>query len=679
MAHIDAGKTTLTERILFYTGKTHKMGEVHEGTAEMDWMAQEKERGITITAAATTCSWNNTRINIIDTPGHVDFTIEVERSLRVLDSAIAVFDGVAGVEPQSETVWRQADHYHIPRICFINKMDRIGADFPRCLQMIRERLAAEPLVLQIPDGCEDNFKGIVDLVAMKYLHWTDQLGQELDISAIPERLSEEVAGYREKLIEKISENNDDLMHKFIEGVQPELDEIKAAIREITIHSKVFPVFCGSALKNRGVQPILDAIVDYLPSPRDIPPVEGHDPKNPDVILKREPSDKDPFCGLVFKIMSDPYVGKLSYVRVYSGHLKIGDTILNVSTGKKERINRILRMHANNREEMKEIFTGEIIAAVGLKNARTGDTLVIEESPILLEKMEFPEPVISVAIEPKTIADQEKLLTSLSRLEEEDPTFKVNTASESGQIIISGMGELHLEIIVDRLMREFNVKANVGKPQVSYKETITAAAEAEHIYEKQIAGKDQFGHVALRIDPAGAGKGFIFINTIDSDIIPKAFIKDIESGLQDGMNAGILAGYKMDDIKATLIGGSFNETKSMPIAYRIAANIALKDAVRKATPTLMEPMMKLEVVSPDEYMGDVINDINSRRGKVFNIGIRGNLKIIDAMVPLAEAFGYATGVRSMSQGRASHTLQFSHYEIVPKEVNEKIVGRLSGIF
>jgi len=678
MAHIDAGKTTLTERILFYTGKTHKMGEVHEGTAEMDWMVQEKERGITITAAATTCYWKNAVINIIDTPGHVDFTIEVERSLRVLDSAIAVFDGVAGVEPQSETVWRQADHYHIPRICFVNKMDRVGADFKRCLDMIREKLYAEPLVLQIPLGVEDTFRGVIDIVAMKGYLWTDELGLEMQEVEIPDEYIAMARGYREALLETVAEHDDAIMHKYLEGIEPDVLDVKSAIRVITMGVLVFPVLCGSVLRNKGVQPVLDAVVDYLPSPRDIKPVEGHNPKKPEEILKREASDKEPFCGLVFKLMSDPYVGKLSYVRIYSGHLKTGDQVYNVTAGKKERIQRCLRMHANDREDVKEVYTGDIVAVVGLRNARTGDTLVDENDPIILEKMEFPDPVIAVAIEPKTKADQDKLAAALERLEEEDPTFRVNSDPESGQTLISGMGELHLEIIVDRLTREFNIQANVGKPQVTYKETITKSVDSEYKYEKQIGGKDQFGHVAIRIGPGEPGSGFVFNNELKAGEIPTEYIKDIEAGLSDAMQAGIIAGYKMDDITAALTGGSYNENASVNMAYRIAANVALKEGARKAGPALMEPVMKLEVVCPDEYTGDIINDINSRRGRIESINIRGELKVIDAFVPLSEVFGYATSLRSMSQGRATHTLQVSHYEIVPKEVTERIIGRITGV-
>ena len=677
MAHIDAGKTTLTERFLFYTGKTHKLGEVHEGTAEMDWMIQEKERGITITAAATTCFWKNTRINIIDTPGHVDFTIEVERSLRVLDSAIAVFDGVSGVQSQTETVWRQADKYNIPRLCFINKMDRIGADFYNCIDMIKSKLYANPLPLQIPIGAEDTFRGVIDLVTMKANFWNDAKGEEIEIAEIPAELIDKANNYREKLIEAVAETDDLLMEKYLEGVEPDKETIIAAVRKLTIQSAVFPVMCGTALKNKGVQHVLDAVVDYLPSPKDIKPVEGHNPNNLEEIISREASDKESFCGLVFKIMSDPHVGKLSYIRVYSGHLKSGESILNLTTGKKDRVNRFLRMHANDREEISEIFTGDIVALIGLKNVRTGDTLCAENAPILLEKMDFPEPVISIAIEPKTKSDQEKLLVALRRLEEEDPTFKVNADSESGQMLISGMGELHLEIIVDRLLREFNIQANVGKPQVTYKETITKSASSDFKYERQVAGKEQFGHVKLDIEPALPGTGLIFENGLKSGEIPDILIPFIESGVKDAMGSGVIAGYKMDDIKVTLSGGSYNEAISVDVAYRIAAAQALRDGAKKATPSLMEPVMKLEIVVPDEFTGDVINDVNGRRGRIESIDIRGSLKVIDAFVPLSEVFGYATSVRSMSQGRASHTLKFFRFELVPKEVMDKLVARMMG--
>jgi len=677
MAHIDAGKTTLTERILFYTGKTHKLGEVHDGNVEMDWMVQEKERGITITAAATTCNWKNTRINIIDTPGHVDFTIEVERSLRVLDSAIAVFDGVAGVEPQSETVWRQADRYHIPRICFVNKMDRIGADFERCVSMIRSRLYAAPLPLQLPIGVESTYEGVLDLVRMKAVYWIDQAGKTFEERDIPESLKPEAELARERMIETLAVNDDALMERYLEGIMPSEDEIKQAIRTQTISAKVFPVFCGAALRNKGVQAVLDAIVDYLPSPKDIKPVEGTGLKDHEAIT-REASDKEPFCALVFKIMSDPHVGKLTYIRVYSGQFKSGGLLFNVSMGKKERVNRFLRMHANEREDIDEIYTGDIAAVVGLKNARTGDTLCDEERPIVLEKMEIPNPVISVAIEPKTKADQEKLGVTLKRLEDEDPTFKALINEDSGQLLIYGMGELHLDIITDRLTREFNIQANVGKPVVTYKETITAKAKSHQVYEKVIAGKEQYGDVSIEIEPGEKGSGFVFESKLPVDAVPAGILNAAASGLRDAMESGVIAGYKMDDVKATLSGAKFDENRSIDSAYRIAAAAALRDAVRNASPALMEPVMKLEIVVPDEYVGDVINDLNGRRGRIENVGMFNSLRVINATVPLAEVFGYATSLRSITQGRASYTLQFSHYENVPPVITENLVARIRGL-
>ncbi len=677
MAHIDAGKTTLTERILYYTGKTHKMGEVHEGNAEMDWMEQEKERGITITAAATTCFWKHTRINIIDTPGHVDFTVEVERSLRVLDAAVAVFDGVAGVEPQSETVWRQADRYHVSRICFVNKMDRIGADFDHCVEMIRKKLGATPLVLQLPIGKEDSFVGVVDLLRMKGYRWQEGTGESYDEIDIPEDLLKRAEKARETMIELLAEHDEALTEKYLEGVEISEEELRQSIRKVTVDAQLFPVFCGSALRNKGVQPLLDAIVEYLPSPKDMPNIVGHNPKDYDEMFSREASDKEPFCALVFKLRADSFVGRLSYIRVYSGHLKSGDSVVNVSKNKKERVGRILRMHANDREDLQEVFTGDIVALVGLKTVRTGDTLSDEKAPILLEKMDFPEPVISVAIEPKTKADQEKLSVALSRLEEEDPTFRLKQDPDTGQSIISGMGELHLEIIVDRLIREFNVKVNVGKPQVAYKETITRHCRTEHEYTKQIAGKDQFGHVIIEMEPLKPGSGFIFENAMKNGVLPEAFVQAVEDGIKDSMEGGVIAGYKMVDVKSRLIDAKYIDGQSMEVAYRIAANIAFKEGARKASPSLMEPIMKLEVVSPEEYMGDIINDINSRRGKIEGIEMEGHLRKIHALAPLSEMFGYATSLRSLSQGRASQTLQFSHYDLVPPAVMENLVARMSG--
>lgn len=677
MAHIDAGKTTLTERILYYTGKTYKIGEVHEGTAEMDWMVQEKERGITITAAATTCMWKNSRINIIDTPGHVDFTVEVERSLRVLDSAIAVFDAVAGVEPQSETVWRQADHYKIPRICFVNKMDRLGADFQMTLDMIKSKLFATPLPLQVPIGKESDYVGVIDLVNMKALYWEDEKGEEVTEKDIPEELLDDAKLHRESMLELIAEHCEQLMELYLEEKEATIEEVKNAIRKATLSGELFPVFCGTALKNKGVQPVLDAIIDFLPSPKDIKPIEGHDIKDEEKILHRKSDDKEPFSALVFKIIADPYVGKLTYARVYSGGIKTGDQIFNVTTGKKERVGRLLRMHANNREELKEVFAGDIVALVGTKLAKTGDTLASEKEPILLEKMDFPEPVISVAIEPKTKADQDKLKQTLERLEEEDPTFKVTVDPDTGQNIISGMGELHLDIIVDRLLREFNINANVGKPQVTYKETITKQVHSEKHYENVINGKNHAATVKLDIEPLSSGEGLVFESKLSDNIIPEEFILNIKEGVFDGAQAGVLAGFKLDDVKISLLSGTYNENDSTDIAYRIASNMALKEGTKEAGPALLEPIMKLEVVSPDEYTGDIINDINSRRGRIEGIDMRGELKVIDAFVPLADMFGYATSVRSMSQGRASHTMQFYRYEKVPKQVADNIIDRIMG--
>lgn len=677
MAHIDAGKTTLTERILFYTGKTHKIGEVHEGTAEMDWMIQEQERGITITAAATTCSWKNTRINIIDTPGHVDFTVEVERSLRVLDSAVAVFDAVAGVQPQSETVWRQADKYDIPRICFVNKMDRIGADFFHCLDMIKEKLFATPLPVQIPWGQEDAYRGVIDLVTMKAFTFEGEKGEEFKEHELPSELTEEAQLYRENMIELLSENDDVLMEKFISGDAISEQEIRDAIRRVTIAVKLFPVYCGTALRNKGVQPVLDGIVDYLPSPKDVPPVKGHNPRNHEEIIEREPSDKEGVAALVFKIRADSYVGKLCYIRIYSGVLKTGDSILNLTSGKKERIGRILRMHANDREDVKEAFTGDIVALVGLKFAKTGDTLVAEESPILLERMIFPDPVISVAIEPKTKADSDKLEDTLSRLEDEDPTFRVKTDADTGQRIIEGMGELHLEIIVDRLLREFNVNANVGKPQVTYKETITGSGSTDFHYENIIAGKNVSVDVSLSMEARKSGEGIAIENRIPADMVPKNITAQLESGVRDACEAGVLAGFRVDDIKITILKCSYTEGESVEMAYRIAANMAFRECAQKAVPSLLEPVMKLEVVVPEEYTGDVINDINTRRGRVEGIGTQGGLKIVDGYVPLAEMFGYTTSLRSMSQGRASSTMQLHKYEVMPKNVTDAVINRIMG--
>ncbi len=674
MAHIDAGKTTTTERILYYTGKTYKIGEVHEGTATMDWMEQEKERGITITSAATTCFWKNHRINIIDTPGHVDFTIEVERSLRVLDGAITVLCAVGGVEPQTETVWRQADKYHVPRIVFVNKMDRVGADFFGAVDMIEERLGAKPLVLQLPIGAEADFVGVVDLVEMNAIVWEEEtLGAKYHYEEIPDNLKDMAAEYREKMIEALADVDENIMEKYLEGEEITTEEIKAAIRKGTISLQIFPVLCGSAFKNKGVQPLLDAVVDYLPSPIDLPPVKGINPETGEE-EERRPSEDEPFCALAFKVMVDPFVGQLVYFRVYSGKMKSGDTVLNTRRGKKERIGRLLRMHANKREEITEVKAGDIAAAVGLKDVITGDTICDVKHPIVLEAMEFPEPVISVAIEPKTKADQDKLGNALSKLAQEDPSFRVRFDEETGQTLISGMGELHLEIIVDRLRREFKVDANVGKPHVAYKETIRKPAKAEGKYIKQTGGRGQYGHVVLEIEPLEPGGGFVFEDRIVGGVVPREFIPSVEKGVREAMETGVLAGYPMVDVKVKLVDGSYHEVDSSDMAFKIAASMAFKEAASKAKPVLLEPIMKVEVIVPEEYMGEVIGDLNSRRGKIQSIGERKNAKVIDALVPLAEMFGYATVLRSLTQGRGTFTMQFSHYEEVPPNIAQEIIGK-----
>ncbi len=677
-AHIDAGKTTTTERILYYTGRTHKLGEVHEGTATMDWMEQEQERGITITSAATTCEWRDIQINIIDTPGHVDFTAEVERSLRVLDGAVAVFDAVAGVQPQSETVWRQADKYSVPRICFINKMDRVGADFYHSVETIVSRLKCKPVVIQLPVGAEDQFKGVVDLVQMKAMLWRDEtLGAQYDLVDIPADLVEKAKEYREKMIEAVAEHDDHLFEKFIEGQPISNDEIRAGIRKATIALKVFPVICGSAFKNKGVQTMLDAVVDYLPSPVDIPPVQGTDVDNPEKVLTRKSSDSEPFSALVFKIMTDPYVGQLAFFRVYSGTLKSGDSVFNVAKGRKERIGRLLRMHANKREEIQEILAGDICAAVGLKTVSTGDTICDADHPIVLESIEFPTPVIQLAVEPKTKADQEKMGLAIQKLAQEDPTFRVNTDPETGQTILSGMGELHLEIIVDRMMREFGVGANVGKPQVAYRETIRKNAEAEGRHVKQSGGRGQYGVVKLRVEPLPAGSGFEFVNEIFGGAVPKEYIGPVEVGVKEALEGGILAGFPMSDIKVTLFDGSYHDVDSSEMAFKIAGSLGLKEAARRAKPVLLEPIMAVEVVVPEEYMGDVIGDLNSRRGRIEGMELRGTTQIIKASVPLAEMFGYATELRSRTQGRGSFTMHFGKYEEVPSAISEEIVSKVQG--
>lgn len=676
MAHIDAGKTTTTERILFYTGRVHKIGEVHDGAATMDWMVQEQERGITITSAATTCQWRGHRINIIDTPGHVDFTVEVERSLRVLDGAVAVFCSVGGVEPQSETVWRQADKYGVPRIAFINKMDRVGADFFRGLNMIRERLGANPVALQIPIGSEDQFKGVVDLVENQAIIYTDDLGTQSDKTDIPEELKEIAAEYREKLIEAVAETDEELMMKYLEGEELTVEEIKKGIRKGCIAVKLIPVLCGSAFKNKGVQPLLDAVVDYLPSPLDIPAIKGTNPETGEED-KRVASDDEPFSALAFKIMADPYVGKLAFFRVYSGVLQSGSYVFNSTKGKKERIGRILQMHANHREEISEVCTGDIAAAVGLKDTSTGDTLCDEKAPIILESMQFPEPVIAVAIEPKTKADQEKMGLALSRLAEEDPTFRTYTDPETGQTIIQGMGELHLEIIVDRMLREFKVEANVGRPQVAYKETIRSSVKAEGKFIRQSGGRGQYGHVWVEFEPLEPGQGFEFVNKIVGGVVPKEYIAPVEAGIREAMKNGILAGYPAIDIRATLYDGSYHDVDSSEMAFKIAGSLAFKNGAVKANPVLLEPIMKVEVVVPEEYMGDVMGDINSRRGRIEGMEPRGNSQTIRGYVPLAEMFGYATDLRSRTQGRGTYTMQFSHYEEVPKNIADGIIAKRQG--
>jgi len=677
MAHIDAGKTTTTERILFYTGVTYKMGEVHEGTAVMDWMVQEQERGITITSAATTCFWKDHRINIIDTPGHVDFTVEVERSLRVLDGAVAVFDAVAGVEPQSETVWRQADKYKVPRIAFINKMDRIGADFDMGVKSMVERLGAKPVPVQIPIGAEDKYMGQVDLLKMKAVVYKDDtLGADYYMQDIPAELADEAQSHREKMIESLADVDDTLMEKYLEGQDISEDDLKAALRKGTISLKLTPVICGTAFKNKGVQQLLDAIVDYLPSPEEVLPVEGVAPGNGKIIV-RPAKDDEPFSALAFKVVADPFVGQLTYLRVYSGVLSAGSTVLNSTKGTKERIGRLLKMHSNKREELKEVHAGDIVAAVGLKNTLTGDTLCDLKEPVVLESMVFPEPVIAVAIEPKTKADQEKLSQALAKLAQEDPTFKVSVDEETNQTIISGMGELHLEIIVDRLLREFKVGGNVGKPQVAYRETIRTESKAEGRFVRQSGGRGQYGHVYITLGPSEPGKGFEFENKIVGGSIPREYIAPVEKGIKEAMDSGVLAGYPVVDIKATLYDGSFHEVDSSEMAFKIAGSMAFKEASKKANPVLLEPVMAVEVVTPEEYMGDVIGDLNSRRGKIQEMSRRGAVQVVKAVVPLSEMFGYATDLRSKTQGRATYTMQFSRYDEVPKQIGEKLIAKAKG--
>ncbi len=671
MAHIDAGKTTTTERILFYTGKIHKIGETHEGAATMDFMAQEQERGITIGSAATTCYWKNHRINIIDTPGHVDFTVEVERSLRVLDGAVALYDAKGGVEPQSETVWRQADKYGVPRLAFVNKMDVVGANFDRTLKMMRERLNAHPIAVQLPIGKEDTFRGIIDLIAMKAELYEDDLGTVIQESDIPEDLVETAQKYREEMIEEIADFDEEIMELYLNGKDVPNEMIKKVLRRECVANQVTPVLCGSAYKNKGVQFLLDAIVDYLPSPIDIPAVTGTDRDGE--ITERPASDTEPLAALAFKIVTDPFVGKLAYARIYSGVLKSGSYVFNSSKGKRERIGRIVLMHADKREEIEEAYAGSIVAIVGLKLTGTGDTLCAEDKPIILEDMEFPEPVISVAIEPKTKASQDKMTQALLKLAEEDPTFRTYTDEETGQTIIAGMGELHLEIIVDRLLREFKVEANVGNPQVAYKESIKTAAEGEGKYVKQSGGRGQYGHARIKIEPQPAGKGYEFVNAIVGGAIPKEYIGPVDQGIQEALQSGVIAGYPVLDVKVTLYDGSYHEVDSSEMAFKIAGSMAIKDALKKATPTLLEPMMKVEVTTPEEYMGDVIGDLNSRRGRIEGMELDNGAQHVKAFVPLSEMFGYATSLRSNTQGRANYSMQFDHYDPVPNSILDKVIG------
>ena len=676
MAHIDAGKTTTTERILYYTGRSYKIGEVHDGTATMDWMEQEQERGITITSAATTCDWRGHRINIIDTPGHVDFTIEVERSLRVLDGAVTVFDSVAGVEPQSETVWRQADKYNVPRICFVNKMDRVGADFHRCVQMIHDRLGAIPLVLQLPIGTESEFAGVVDLVRMKAIIWKDEtMGAEYETLDIPAELADQAAEYRKKLVELAVEQDDAALEAYLEGEEPDEETLTHCIRKGTCNLTFVPVLTGAAFKNKGVQPLLDAVVDYLPSPTDVPDVKGVDPDS-DEPLTRKSADDEPLSMLAFKVMTDPFVGTLTFVRVYSGVIKTGISVLNTVKQNRERVGRMLLMHANHREDIKEAHAGDIIAIAGLKATTTGETLSDPQNPIILERMDFPDPVIEVAVEPKTKSDQEKMGVALGRLAQEDPSFRVTTDPESGQTVIKGMGELHLEILVDRMRREFKVEASVGAPQVAYRETITRSAEIDYTHKKQTGGSGQFARVKLIFEPLEPGEGFVFENKVTGGSVPKEFVPGVAKGLNASREAGVLAGFPMIDFKATLVDGASHDVDSSVLAFEIATRAAFRDGIPRAAPVLLEPMMRVEVVTPEEYMGDIIGDLNSRRGNITGMDARGNAQVINAMVPLANMFGYINNLRSMSQGRAQYTMHFDHYEKVPQAVADEVVAKLA---
>jgi elongation factor G len=678
MAHIDAGKTTTTERILYYTGRNYKIGEVHEGAATMDWMVQEQERGITITSAATTCQWRDNWINIIDTPGHVDFTVEVERSLRVLDGAVAVFDAVAGVEPQTETVWRQANKYHVPRICFVNKMDRIGADFERTVEMIRDRLDALPAVTQLPIGAESEFVGVIDLLENKALIWGDGMGEEWEVTDIPDKMAADAADARHQLIDVVSNFDDTIMEKYLAEEPITADDLRRALRTATLAAEVVPVLCGSAFKNKGVQPMLDAVIDYLPSPLDLPPTRGTRPNHPEDIEERKADDSDAFSALAFKVMTDPNVGKLTYIRVYSGTLTNGSTVTNSTKDKKERVGRILQMHANHRVAKDAIFAGDIMAVVGLKNTTTGDTLCDPAHPIVLEALEFPEPVIHVAVEPKTKADQDKLSKALFSLSEEDPTFRVRSDEETGQTVISGMGELHLEVLVDRMLREFRVDANVGKPQVAYRETIRNSVEKiEEKYVRQTGGRGQYGHVVLSAEPTGPGGGYEFVDKISGGVIPKEYIPSVDAGIQEALTSGILAGYPTVDVRVLLTYGSYHDVDSSEMAFKIAGSMAIKKALRAASPVLLEPVMAVTVTTPDDYMGDVIGDLSSRRGKVQSMDQQGSSHVINALVPLADMFGYATDLRSRTQGRATYTMQFHSYNEVPESISKEIIARAHG--
>ncbi|GGB41013.1 elongation factor G [Tistrella bauzanensis] len=678
MAHIDAGKTTTTERILYYTGRSHKIGEVHEGAATMDWMEQEQERGITITSAATTCYWNDHRINIIDTPGHVDFTIEVERSLRVLDGAVAVFDSVAGVEPQSETVWRQADKYRVPRICFVNKMDRMGANFYRCVDMMVDRLGAVPLVLSLPIGSEAEYAGIVDLIKMKAIVWKDEnLGAEFEERDIPADMADRAEEYRQKLVETAVEADDDVMEAYLDGNEPDIATLKRCVRKGTLARQFVPVINGSAFKNKGVQPLLDSVIDYLPSPTDVPPVTGTAVDDPEVVMTRESRDDVPFSALAFKIMSDPFVGSLTYIRIYSGVVESGSYVLNTVKGDRERVGRMLLMHANSREDVKEARAGDIVALCGMKGTTTGDTICAADAKIILERMEFPDPVIEVAVEPKTKSDQEKMGLALSRLAQEDPSFRVSTDEESGQTVIKGMGELHLEIIVDRMRREFKVEANVGQPQVAYRERFGQAVEVDYTHKKQTGGSGQFARVKLKFEPTEGAEGFVFTNKIVGGSVPREYVPGVQKGIESCLGSGVIAGFPVVDLQAQLIDGAYHDVDSSVLAFEIAARAAFREAMAKSRPVLLEPIMKVEVVTPDDYMGDIIGDLNSRRGQVTSMDSRGNARVVNAMVPLSSMFGYVNQLRSMSQGRAQYTMQFDHYEPVPQHLADEVKTKFAG--